>query len=47
MKIRRIRADWLHVPIPEAVEIPDRPGLGVTIDEAFVARYRKGEACAQ
>jgi L-alanine-DL-glutamate epimerase-like enolase superfamily enzyme len=24
------------------VEIPDRPGLGVTIDEAFVAGYRKG-----
>ena len=24
------------------VEIPDRPGLGVKIDEAFVARYRKG-----
>ena len=23
-----------------AIEIPDRPGLGVTIDEAFVARYR-------
>ena len=23
------------------LEIPDRPGLGVTIDEAFVARYRK------
>jgi L-alanine-DL-glutamate epimerase-like enolase superfamily enzyme len=23
------------------VEIPDRPGLGVTIDEDFVARYRK------
>ena len=22
------------------IEIPDRPGLGVTIDEAFVARYR-------
>jgi L-alanine-DL-glutamate epimerase-like enolase superfamily enzyme len=22
-------------------EIPDRPGLGVTIDEGFVARYRK------
>jgi L-alanine-DL-glutamate epimerase-like enolase superfamily enzyme len=83
MRIRRIRADWLHVPIPEerqhttdfgriaafdstlvrveteggltgfgetkaavgsagtCVEIPDRPGLGVTIDEAFVARYRK------
>jgi L-alanine-DL-glutamate epimerase-like enolase superfamily enzyme len=24
------------------VEIPDRPGLGVTIDEGFVARYRTG-----
>jgi L-alanine-DL-glutamate epimerase-like enolase superfamily enzyme len=24
------------------IEIPDRPGLGVTIDEDFVARYRKG-----
>ena len=23
------------------IEIPDRPGLGVTIDEAFVARYRR------
>lgn len=23
-----------------AIEIPDRPGLGVTIDEAFVARHR-------
>jgi L-alanine-DL-glutamate epimerase-like enolase superfamily enzyme len=23
------------------IEIPDRPGLGVTIDEAFVRRYRK------
>ena len=22
------------------LEIPDRPGLGVTIDEAFAARYR-------
>jgi L-alanine-DL-glutamate epimerase-like enolase superfamily enzyme len=22
------------------IEIPERPGLGVTIDEAFVARYR-------
>jgi L-alanine-DL-glutamate epimerase-like enolase superfamily enzyme len=22
------------------IEIPDRPGLGVTIDEAFVDRYR-------
>ena len=22
------------------MEIPDRPGLGVTIDEDFVARYR-------
>jgi L-alanine-DL-glutamate epimerase-like enolase superfamily enzyme len=22
------------------IEIPDRPGLGVTIDEAFVERYR-------
>jgi L-alanine-DL-glutamate epimerase-like enolase superfamily enzyme len=22
------------------VEIPDRPGLGVTVDEAFVARHR-------
>ena len=24
------------------VEIPDRPGLGVTIDEAFVTCYRMG-----
>ena len=24
-----------------SLEIPDRPGLGVTIDEAFVARHRK------
>jgi L-alanine-DL-glutamate epimerase-like enolase superfamily enzyme len=23
------------------VDIPDRPGLGVTIDEDFVARHRK------
>ena len=23
------------------IEIPDRPGLGVTIEEGFVARYRK------
>jgi L-alanine-DL-glutamate epimerase-like enolase superfamily enzyme len=22
------------------VEIPDRPGLGVTIDQSFVERYR-------
>jgi L-alanine-DL-glutamate epimerase-like enolase superfamily enzyme len=22
------------------IEIPERPGLGVTIDEAFVERYR-------
>jgi L-alanine-DL-glutamate epimerase-like enolase superfamily enzyme len=22
------------------IEIPDRPGLGVTIDEGFVERYR-------
>jgi L-alanine-DL-glutamate epimerase-like enolase superfamily enzyme len=30
-------------PVVEGyVEIPDRPGLGVTIDEDFVARYRKG-----
>ena len=29
-------------PVVEGcVEIPDRPGLGVTIDEDFVARYRK------
>jgi L-alanine-DL-glutamate epimerase-like enolase superfamily enzyme len=27
--------------IEGCVEIPDRPGLGVTIDEDFVARYRK------
>jgi L-alanine-DL-glutamate epimerase-like enolase superfamily enzyme len=24
------------------VEIPDRPGLGITVDEAFVRRYRRG-----
>ena len=23
------------------LEIPDRPGLGVTIDQDFVAKYRK------
>jgi L-alanine-DL-glutamate epimerase-like enolase superfamily enzyme len=29
-------------PVVEGcVEIPDRPGLGVTVDEDFVARYRK------
>ena len=30
-------------PVVEGcVEIQDRPGLGVTIDEDFVDRYRKG-----
>jgi len=23
------------------IEIPERPGLGVTIDQAFVKRYRR------
>jgi L-alanine-DL-glutamate epimerase-like enolase superfamily enzyme len=28
-------------PVAEGmIEIPDRPGLGVTIDEGFVERYR-------
>jgi L-alanine-DL-glutamate epimerase-like enolase superfamily enzyme len=26
--------------IDGTIEIPDRPGLGVTIDEDFVARHR-------
>jgi L-alanine-DL-glutamate epimerase-like enolase superfamily enzyme len=31
-----------NFPVVEGyVEIPDRPGLGVTVDEDFVARYRK------
>jgi L-alanine-DL-glutamate epimerase-like enolase superfamily enzyme len=34
-------------PVVEGyVEIPDRPGLGVTIDEGFVARYRTGPLSA-
>ena len=34
-------------PVVEGyVEIPDRPGLGVTIDEGFVARYRMGPPTA-
>jgi L-alanine-DL-glutamate epimerase-like enolase superfamily enzyme len=31
-----------YFPVVEGyVESPERPGLGVTIDEDFVARYRK------
>jgi L-alanine-DL-glutamate epimerase-like enolase superfamily enzyme len=34
-------------PVVEGyLEIPDRPGLGVTIDEGFVARYRMGPPTA-
>lgn len=33
MKIKNIEAKWIHVPIPE------RPGLGITVDEDFVKQY--------
>ena len=34
-------ADEKFPVVDGMIEIPDRPGLGVTIDEAFVARHRR------
>lgn len=41
MKIKSVRAYWVHIPIPPdgMIAVPDRPGLGITVRTDFLAKY--------
>ena len=38
----RIRASGHSGELDGQLEIPDRPGLGITVDEGFVRRHARG-----